>query len=108
MPSYSRRESITDAQIQTRGIGLRSLRTVRHGTRAWGLRYAGTVSYRVTFSGTPVVLLTARSTTVSQQLRGSGTLQPIRVTSVQSGSFFWAGSPRGGTFSWLAIGSYVE
>ena len=102
----SRREAITDAQIRTGGISLRSLQKIDHGTHALGGK-AGTITFRHgVFVGTPLVIL--------QPLGGfqrpayPGTVPfALQVRSRYSGSFTYFGTPSGGTFQWVAIGSFA-
>ena len=95
-----RRQVIRDELIQTRGIGLRSIRTIQHGTRVGA--FAGTVSFPRSFVGTPAVVLTPIG---RGQVNTGGTVRPVRTVNRYSGSFTFAGSPRVGTLQWLAIGS---
>lgn len=65
--------------------------------------FAGTISFKHgAFPGTPNVFL--------QEMRGTlslGAPRRIVVVSRYSGSFTWAGSPRHGTFGYIAFGSYL-
>jgi hypothetical protein len=100
----SRREAITDAQIRTGGISLRSLQKVDYGTHAHGA-YGGTITFRHgAFVGTPTVLIQPIS---GYTLGGGGTQLFPQVRSRYSGSFTYYGTPRHGTFQWVAIGSFA-
>ena len=93
---WHRREAIRDEAIQTTGVGIRSLRAYQ-GTHAMG-GYAGTISFPARFTGTPAVML--------GPVAGSalGQTVPLGVRFRNSGSFSYFGSPRAGTFAWLAVG----
>mgnify|MGYP001559151912 CR=1 FL=1 len=104
MPTEYREQAITDAQIATKGISLRSIERIQHGTRVGA--YKGTISFkRGAFVGTPIVMLTPVGR--GQQLAGSGTVIPPRVTFRASGSFGFFGTPRLGTLQYLAVGSFA-
>lgn len=101
----SRRQAITDAQIPTGGISLRSLRKVDHGTHAHGA-YGGTVTFKHgAFLGTPIILL--QPLAGYERVGYPGSVFILQVRSRYSGSFTYYGTPRHGTFQWVAIGSFA-
>ena len=102
----SRREAITDAQIRTGGISLRSLQKVDYGTHGLGGK-AGTVTFKHgAFLGTPMIFLQPLA---GFQRTGYPGTTPfgLQVRSRYSGSFTYFGTPSGGTFQWMAIGSFA-
>ena len=99
----SRRQAITDSAIRTGGISLRSLQKIDYGTHAHGA-YGGTVTFKHgAFLGTPTVILQPLAGYVPL---GGGT-QQLQVRSRYSGSFTYYGTPRHGTFQWVALGSFA-
>ncbi len=104
MPSNNRRQAINDSSIATRGISARSFNRFDYGTHAMG-GGAGTITFKHgAFQGTPVVIL---QPIAGFTLSGGGTAAFVQVRSRFSGSFTYFGTPRHGTFQWLAVGSYV-
>lgn len=100
----SRRTVITDSAIQTGGISLKSLQKVDYGTHAHGA-YGGTITFRHgAFPGTPTIMLQPLA---GYTQGGGGTHTPVQVRSRYSGSFTYYGTPRHGTFQWVAIGSFA-
>ena len=102
----SRREAITDAQIRTGGISLRSLQRIDHGTHAMGGK-GGTITFKHgAFLGTPLLWL--QPIQGFQRTAYPGTVPFfLQVRSRYSGSFTYAGTPVAGTFQWVAIGSFA-
>ena len=74
------------------------------GTRAAGANYGGTVTFPAAFSGTPVVVMTTIYGSLGAMGTGYFGHRSLRVSSAFSGSFTWRGSPRHGTFGWIATG----
>ena len=100
----SRREAITDAQIRTGGISLRSLQKVDYGTHAHGA-YGGTITFpHGAFLGTPIIVMQPLA---GYTQSGGGSRTEVQVRSRYSGSFTYYGTPRHGTFQWVAIGSFA-
>ena len=99
----NRRQAITDDLIDTKGVSPRSLQQVTlRGTHAMGAASGyGTVTFPgAKFTGTPTVIVTplAGSTAFGRTVQ-------LGVRTRWSGSFSYRGSPSGGTFNWLAVGS---
>lgn len=103
MPSVSRRQALGDESIRSGGLTRRSLSKIETGTHAHGV-YGGTITFRHgAFTGTPSVFLNPIG--VGYRLAGGGTIIPLTVTNRFPGSFMYFGSPKHGTFNWVAFGS---
>lgn len=95
-----RRQAINEPLLTRGGIGPDNMSLLfLRGTHACGGK-AGTVTFPVSFRGTPTVVL--------MRLAGSsrmGRVIPLGVTTRQSSQFTYLGSPGYGTFAWFAYGS---